>query len=170
MTKNEKKVLAEMVSEMKHGTGATYETYSVGENILSAFPCIKEEYENNKEVAMKDSIELDIIHVLFSHVNEGLIRGGRFEESNRLRDITFNYVWEILYDYLEEKDLTGVELSEELPDRLTERNRALKKILTSDTWKALSEEYTKLHVKEEDAHNVVEYLTLQLDEYELIKE
>ncbi len=170
MTKNEKKVLAEMVSEMKHGTGATYETYSVGENILSKFPCIKEEYENNKEVAMKDSIELDIQYVLFSHVNSGLIHNDRFKESNRLRDLTFNYVWEILYDYLEEKDLTGIELSEELPDRLTERYQTLKEILTSDIWKDLSEEYTKLHVKEEDSHNVVDYLTLQLDEYELIKE
>lgn len=155
---------------MKYSTGANRGTYLAGNDILNKLPCIKEEYEKSKELTIKDSIERDILRVLFSHVNEALLNNSRYQESNRLRDIAGNYVWEILYDYLEEKDLTGVDLSEELPDRLTDRYRALKDILTSDTWRELSVEYTKIHVKEEDSNNVVEYLTLQLDEYELIKE
>lgn len=165
MTKNEKKKLATLIIDMQHASHATYETASCAENLLEAFPCVKEFVWDLEEDTFTSKV-CDILRgYLHSKLDPTFLGKGRYAPVRELNAWALGNLFPIVDEYIGQTE----DLAEDVFEYLTEHagneviSVRIKEILESSMWRDTVFSHTTDPVRRR-------YLTNELEEYSFIKE
>jgi len=164
MTKSEKTKLAEIILDMQHGGGATFETASYADTLTYTFPSVKEFiWELEEGVYVKKVFDI-LYSFLFKTINPILVSNEKYKPANDLSHQCRDYLKPLVSEYCLAKEVEAETLYDDLDhfhDFIV--NEEIRILLRDEVWCNLVDEVTEDSLERR-------FLKGELEEYSFIEE
>ena len=164
MNKTEKRKLAEIILDMQHGSGATYETASRADDLITTFPSVKEFIRELEEDVYVEKFAIFVKRFLYKTVNPVMVSSEKYASANNLAYRCSDYLQPLISDYCLDKEITAESLCDNLEmvsDYLV--NTEINSLLKDEIWCGLVDEITDDSLERR-------FLKGELEEYSFLEE
>lgn len=164
MTKSEKRKLAEIILDMQHGGGDTFETNSYAATLINTFPSVKEFIWELEGGVYVEKVSNKLYSFLFKTINPVLVSTGKYKPAYDLSHQCKDYIKPLVSEYCLEKEVEAETLYDDFDhfhndvviDEITS-------LLRDEVWCNLVDEFTNDSLERR-------FLKGELEEYSFIEE